>query len=791
MKKTAIDLGWTRALGSGWRKDPPVPVDLPDDYIHTLERKADNPGAGSVGYFASQDAEYRRKISVSRERESSVFLYLDGVYEKAEIYVGHDLVFYHPYGYTPALVDLSDYVKDGENELRVTASCRHPASRWYTGGGIYREVRLFTGGPAFIRPLETFVTTPEVSEAEARVHVEALIENRGAECEADVLANVLGPDGNLSGECQKKISLQKGENRISLDLTVTSPELWELSDPALYRLLLKLTAGAEEDEEETVFGIRKIEIDAKNGFRLNGKAMKLRGGCVHHDNAFLGSAAFPRAEERKIEKLLEAGFNAIRTAHNPPSSALLSACDKLGMLVLTESFDCWRVGKTPMDYHREFEKWWDYDTAAMVRQARNHPSVFCYSIGNEIMEFDGASNGVYWGKVQADLVRALDPTRPVTSGINMACGRPADHFAGMNYQQMAYEMAHSTGIYDGVDRWDEATQGNINNLDIAGYNYMFVRYAADREKHPERVIMGTETMPFYAYENTKAVDENQSVIGDFVWVAIDNMGEAGMGNVHWGKEPPAVFSMAGFPWLSCFQGDLDLTAHRRPISYYRNVVWGKDHGVHLFIRHPMHAHEEFYGNGWHWEEVLPCWDYGDEWIGKDVAVVAYTDAERVCFYVNGEKKAEAMVERCMARTVLPYERGVIEAVSFKDGRECARDRIESAGAPALIRLLPDRTRIAADGMDLSFIRAEITDKEGRSVYGKDVPVSVSVSGAGTLAGLGSGNPRTAENYGTGVRDSFEGSVTAAVRAGCTEGEIRVLFEAPGLLSASCVIRTVL
>ncbi len=788
MRKTELNLGWTRAFGTRWRKGPSVPVDLPDDYISTCKRKADNPGAGSVGYFASEDAEYQKKLDIPAGAGPTFFLYLDGVYEKAEIYVGEDLVFYHPYGYTPALIELSSYLSPGENELKVTASCRHPASRWYTGGGIYREVGLYSGGKVFIRPLETFVTTPEVTHKRALVCVETLIENRGDKADCVLSARITGPSGGSPQEYREEISLCKGENRVHISIPVEDPMLWSLKAPSLYRLILNVEADGEKDEEEQIFGIRKIEINAKNGFRLNGEPLKLRGGCIHHDNAFLGSAAFPRAEERKIEKLIDAGFNAVRTAHNPPSSALLSACDRLGMLVLTESFDCWRVGKNPMDYHREFEKWWDYDTTAMVKQARNHPSVFCYSIGNEIMEFDGNSNGVYWGKVQADLVRSLDPTRPVSSGINLACGRPADHYDGMDYLEMAYEMAHTTGVYDGVDRWDEATKGNIANLDICGYNYTFMRYKKDGEKYPDRVIMGTETMPFYAYENIMAVNSNTHVIGDFVWVAIDNMGEAGMGNVLWGREPKELFVRAEYPWLSCFQGDLDMTAHRRPVSYYRNVVWGLDHGIHLFVRHPEHAHEQFYGNGWHWEEVLPCWTYGNEWTGKDVAVVAYTDADTVRFFVNGEEKAEAAVERFMARAIVPYERGIIEAVSYKDGIETGRDRVETAGEAEHIRLIPDRTEIAKDGMDLSFIRAEITDSKGRTVFGDEREISV--SGTGTLAGLGSGNPKTAEDYGTGKRYSFEESVTAAVRAGCEAGEIKVVFEAPGLTTAVCVIKTV-
>ena len=785
MKKTSLNFDWTRTIGSRWSQLPAEKVNLPDDYILTMERRADNPGGGSVGFFPSQDAEYSRELMLDSTFRGTLLLYLDGAYEKAEVFLDENLVQYHPYGYTGVFCDLSRWIKSSNPRLRIRTSCQHPASRWYTGGGLYREVTLYEAGSVYIHPWGTFITS-KVSSADAIVTVSTEITNKAACTPAKLTVQIC--DGNtVAASAEQTVILKQLTNTVLIELKLPQVIKWSVDEPHLYQLKLCVETADDKDEHAVDFGVRQIEIDAQHGFRLNGQPMKLRGGCIHHDLGFLGAAAFPRAEARRVERMKAAGFNAIRTAHNPPSTALLDACDRLGMLVLDESFDCWRVGKAPMDYHREFEAWWDYDTGAMVRRDRNHPCVFAYSIGNEIMEFGGDSDGVLWGRRQAELVRSLDGTRPVTSGINMACGRPADYYSGMDYQQMAYDMAHATGVYDGEDRWGKATEANIANLDIAGYNYMYSRYASDREAYPGRVIMGTETMPYYAYENEQAVRSNPHVIGDFVWVAMDFLGEAGMGSLLWGKEPPKRMPFEGWPWMSSYQGDLDLTGWRQPISYYRNIVWGLDRGIHLFTRHPEHAHDNFYGNGWHWEYVLPNWTYDAAWQGCDTAVVAYADCDEVIFRLNGRVVAHAVPERHSARAVIPYEPGLLEAVAYREEREVATDRLSTAGKPAALRLCADRDRIAADGMDLSFIRAEIVDSKGNVVYDAAQEITISICGAGTLQSIGSGDPKTEESFGTGRRRAFEGSVTAAIRATRTPGSIVATFVTAGLPAAQITV----
>lgn len=787
MKKIPLDLGWLRTIGSRWNHTPPCTVDLPDDYIHTLPRRADVQGGGMVGFFPSENAEYTHPLEFSQGRPDTVLLYLDGAYEKTEVFVDYNLVHSHPYGYTGDFCDLSRWLHAGKQTLRITTSSQQPASRWYTGGGLYRGAILYEAGKAYIHPWGVFITT-DVTAGQAIVNVTVEITNREGTTSGELTAQICERNQHaVLQEATQVCELAEGITALRFSMPLAQPTLWSLETPYLYELNLRLQTSQEEDTHQVVFGIRTIEIDAKKGFRLNGQPMKLRGGCIHHDNGFLGAAAHARSEERKIELLKAAGFNAIRTAHNPPSTALLDACDRLGMLVLDESFDCWRVGKTPLDYHQSFEKWWDYDTASMVKRDRNHPSVFCYSIGNEIMEFDGASDGILWGKRQADFVRSIDPTRPVTSGINMACGRPENYYDGMDYQQQAYDMAHTDGTYDGEDRWGKATEKNIANLDIAGYNYMYKRYALDREQYPGRIIIGTETMPFYAYENTQAVMDNPNVIGDFTWVAMDYQGEAGMGGVVWATEPPKHMPFEGWPWLSSYQGDLDMTGWRRPANYYRNVVWGLDQGIHLFTRHPIHAHEQFYGSGWHWEYVLPTWTYEAQWQHKDTAVVAYVDCDEVLFLLNGRLVACVKPERFMARAIIPYEPGTLRAVALKDGKEIAADTLHTAGEPTGIRLIADRSALEADGMDLSYIRAEMVDDEENVCYTVEKEVTVTVFGAGRLLGVGSGNPKTDESYGVPRRKTFEGSVTAAIRTNTLAGEILVTFTAEGIRPAQITL----
>jgi len=794
MKRIPFNFDWKFTEGTGHffmarGGGEMATVHLPHDYIINKPRTPDSPGGASMGFFPGGQGTYIKEFDVPEEwKDKTVLLDIDGAYMNSEVFLNGDKLFHHPYGYTAYQVDLTPRLRDDiKNNLRITTQSFQPSTRWYSGGGLYREVSLLIGGRCYIHPWDVFVTTPEVSPERAVVHAAIEVTNTLSE-EAEAELNLFAVDekGETVAEsrCRAKLQ-QKGKTSLATDLTVHSPLLWDVDDTHLYTLVTVLKVDGEEvDRDETVFGIRKIEIDVKNGFRLNGKKMKLRGGCIHHDNGLLGACAFPRAEERKIEILKEAGYNAIRTAHNPPSRALLDACDRIGMLVINESFDMWRTQKNPLDYHLYFESWWQFDTRAMVLRDRNHPCIYCWSIGNEVPELLGVSDGAYWAKVQADYVRSLDPTRPVSASANgftapVPGKPPVPH-------DMKKEMQGkpSMGLpKDGEDLWGEQTREAAKALDIYGYNYLYGRYAYDRKKFPDRIIHATETHPFHTYDYWKAMLENDHVIGDFIWTAFDNLGEAGAGRVIYDLDAPMRGLIGEYPWLSNWQGDHDLSGHRKPQSYYRKVMWGLDDGIHVFTTHPSLTGKPFYGMGWHWEDVKQNWTFESEYIGKPVKVQAYADCDEVEFILNGKSMGKVKPEELKAVMEIPYEPGILEAVAWRSGEKAAVDRLRTAGKAVKIVAKADRSIIRADGMDLSFISFEIVDESGIPVVADPVEISVKVEGAGTLAGLGSGNPMTEENYGTGKRYTFDGKVLACVRAGRTAGKICIEARADGLESA--------
>lgn len=783
MKKVQFSFDWNRINGRPrWfaESDPMDKVDLPDDFMLEHKRDPNTAGGASVGYIPGGEATYRKDFTFCPEWEGkTVLLNIDGAYMNAEVSLNNNLLFSHPYGYTAFNVDLTKALrKEYVNHLSISTESIQPNSRWYPGGGLFREVYLLIGEKVRIMPWELFVTTPEVSKEKALIHVEANITNDGEPVTAEIKISV----GDVVRS--EKLDLASGVTAYTADIEMTSPKLWDIDEPNLYTLKCDVTANGATDTYETEIGIRKIEIDFDNGFRLNGKPMKLRGGCIHHDNTLLGSRALYRAEERKIQLLKDVGYNAIRCAHNPPSSNMLSVCDRLGMLVLDESFDMWNMPKNTLDYHLYFSKWWQFDTESMVKRDRNHPCVYCWSIGNEIPEITGKSDGEYWSKVQADFVRSLDPTRPVTSAIHGGTDMPPE-MEGMrrprpDRKKQMVEGLKMPRLINGHDLWAEQTAGPASHLDIVGYNYMWDRYADDRITFPKRIIHATETHAYTTYDYWKAVEANSNVIGDFIWTAYDNLGEAGAGRVIWDINEPLTGLVGQYPWLSCFQGDLDLDGNRRPQSYYRKILWGLDSGIHLFTTDPEHTGIPYYGMGWHWADVKQNWTFEEKYIGHDVQLEAYADCDEVEFIVNGKSVGTSKVEKLKAFLTVPYEPGKVEAVALKGGKEIARTELRTAGKAAKIVLKADRPQITADGMDLCFVTAELQDANGERVIPFPVELNASVSGQGKLAGFGSGSPKTTEDFGTGRRYTFDGRCLIAIRATREAGKIELAVTADGL-----------
>ena len=758
----SFDSGWKFFLGDPANAQTPAfddaawrSVTLPHDW--SIEGRPDpqNPSGGSEGFFPTGVAWYRRGFDSPKEWAGQrVTVEFEGVYMNATVWLNGEKLGTHPYGYTAFFYDLTPYLKPGaRNVLAVRVDdSKQQTSRWYPGSGIYRHVWVTLTGAVHVAQWGVFVATPEVSAARAKVVVRTEVEGTGPAA-AVIETTLFGPDGRKAGAAQ-------GPAGAPQEIAVTNPALWSPETPKLYRAVTRvLVARKVVDEVETLFGIRSLVWSAEKGFLLNGKAVKMVGGSVHHDNGVLGAAAFDRAEERRVELLKAAGFNAIRTAHNPPSPAFLAACDRLGMLVMDEAFDCWERAKKPFDYHLYFKDWWQRDIDAMVLRDRNHPSVVMWSIGNEIPE-RGVEAGAETAKKLVDYVRKLDSSRPVTSAVN-------------NPQTP----------------W-EAMDGFFAALDVGGYNYNLNHREADHSRVPARVMVATETYPRAAFQSWEAVAGNPYLVGDFVWTALDYLGENGIGR--WYEAAPDAPRQPGmgdnslFPWHGAVCGDLDITGYRRPISYYRNILWQRGERLYLAVRPPGQMTVTAWGVTPSW----PSWTWpGEE--AKDLEVEVYSNATSVQLFLNDKLIEELPIGReqqFKSVVKVPYAPGTLRAVAMEAGRKVAESVLETVGQAARIKLTADRAVVRADAQDLSFVTVEVVDKAGRVEPAAAQNIQFAISGPGTIAGLGNADMTSGQPYQGTECQVFHGRALVVVRSNAAPGTVNLTATAPGLEPASVQIR---
>ncbi|MBE2236314.1 MAG: glycoside hydrolase family 2 protein [Caldilineaceae bacterium] len=778
MKKQNFDQGWEFSEAWGlmamFSREPWQPVNLPHDAMIGKPRAADNTGGAHVGYFPGGVANYRKKFLAPVEWEGeSVQLEFEGVYMHAEISINNQLVQRQPYGYSSFVVDLTPYLLYGqENTINVVANnTAQPNSRWYTGAGIYRHVWLRVGGAVHIQPWGVFVTTPvvgaDLSVVQASTELAGLDSLEGAV----VRSTLLDADGVEVARAEYATRISP----VQQTLLVNAAKLWSVEEPTLYTLRSEvLVGGSVVDTESTTFGIRSLAMDAENGFRLNGAPMKLKGGCIHHDHGPLGAASFDRAEERKVELLKAAGYNAIRCAHNPPAPALLDACDRLGMLVIDETFDAWTAAKTPNDYHLHFQEWWQRDTEAMVKRDRNHPSVIIWSIGNEIIEALGSPAGATLAQQQADFVRALDNSRPVTSALIF------DVFALMAADNINNAFEPTPVAADPQkDRWALATAPFCKALDVVGYNYLVQRYAVDGEKFPNRVIIGTETWGHRSYDFWTETARLPHVLGDFLWIAIDYIGEAGFGAFTLDDK---VTMGAPYPYHLYGCGDFDLCGVKRPQSYYREQLWGVRTDPFIAVLPPELFGKKLAFTPWAWEPVLDAWTFpGQE--GESVQVDVYAIDDEVALLINGEavgrKPAGAAVKN-KATFEVAYQPGTIEAIGYTGGQETGRFQLVTASAPARLHLAADRDVIPADTGSIAYVEIAVLDRNGTLVKHGAPEITVTVGGAGELLAIGTGNPLSEEPYVGNQRSAHHGRLLAVVRSNGEPGAITLTAHTEGL-----------
>ena len=793
-------------------------VNLPHDYMIESDVFADAPSKASSGYYNAGVAHYVKMIDIPAEWEGErIVLRLDGAMMNATVEVNGNLACLQHYGYAPFEADITPLVYPGEkNRITITLNpSMQPNSRWYSGAGLFRGVELahmpklhiaFGGLSGITRKIEYAADgAPETAFLQVAAEIaNEYAENRMAEVTFALIDDKTGEAVRTSKTLTQVPPMSSGTAYMTL--TVDSPALWSAEMPNLYRLQATVKdAGtyrthmvpsekSTEDSESVLFGIRTVEADVKHGLRINGKTVKLRGGCLHHDNGPIGTVSVYDAEARKIMKMKAIGFNAIRTTHNPPSAALIEACDRLGMYVFDEAFDAWGMGKQPGDYNQYFATDWEKDLTSFVKRDRCHPCVIIWSTGNEITERAGLNDGYLWAVRLAEAIRKLDPSRPVSNAICSFWNGLDD---GLQAEQMRKWQESAAGGMQNADiggkkdlLWEQYTEAFSNGLDIVGYNYLEGKYEQDHEMFPERVILGSENYPVEIGMHWPMIEKTPWIIGDFTWTAWDYIGEAGIGKATF-YEPgdPNIGNPWGapslFPWRTANDADFDITGAIRPQGVYRRIVWGSQ-ATGLFSYDPAVIGKVETLSSWGFPGVWPRWNWqGQE--GKPVDIAVFSSAEEVELIVGGvslgrKKAGEALIHN-MPLTFLfraEYHPGTVEAISYCDGKEASRAVLKTAGKAVAIRLTAETEKMKADGASLCYVNAELIDENGEVVPDADLLLSAKAEGAAELLGFGSGNPITDENYTAGKYTTWNGLALAVLRSGYDAGEAKLTVSAEGL-----------
>lgn len=743
-----------------------LPGQTPDQVVGPFSRAS--AGATSTGYTVGGTGWYRKTFKLNpAEKGKTVSIYFDGVYMESDVWINGQHLGYHAYGYTLFHYDLTKHLlpPGQENVLAVRVKNIGQNTRWYTGSGIYRHVWLTVADPVHVAPLGISITTPSVTEKSAQVQVVATLENQsGKSMPVVVLVTLLNAKGKVVGKKQQTVTVPvDGTVDNQQVITVANPQRWSPETPHLYQAQVVILSGNKKrDVVTTAFGIRSIEFSAQNGFLLNGKRYLMKGGCVHHDNGPLGAAAIDRAEERKVELLKKNGFNAVRSSHNPPSTAFLNACDRLGLLVIDEAFDMWQRPKKPQDYHRFFDEWWQRDLEAMIRRDRNHPSVVIWSIGNEINE-RAEPSGLEITKKLADETRRLDPTRPVTEALCVFWEHPGKVWTDSD---PAFAL-----------------------LDVGGYNYEWKNYESDHQRHPNRIMLGTETFARAALQNWQMVEKHPYVIGDFVWTAMDYMGETAIGHSLLQPKTAKDSTIAVFPWpwFNAYCGDLDLIGFKKPQSYYRDVVW-RNRPIELAVHSPIPEGMKETVTNWGWPDEQQSWTWpGAE--GKPLQVRVFSRSPLVRLELNGNLIGEQQLPdtTITATFMVPYQTGVLKATAIENGKPVGVVELTTVGKPHHLQLTADRVVVRPDRNDLSYIAVEVVDENGKVIPNAAVPVLFQLTGVGELAGVGNANPTDLSSFQKPAKTTFRGRCLAILRPKLQTGTMTLKATAPGLESGEITV----
>lgn len=791
MKATSLLTGWTcRHLGD---TAPGKTVTLPHDAMLAEPRTALSAGGTNTGWYEGYDYEYQRTLTVpENELADTHILEFEGVYHNAEVWLNGQKAAFRPYGYTNFYVDCAPYLHSGENELRVIArNADQPNSRWYSGAGIYRPVQLWTARGAHITLNGVKIRTLSLDPAVVEVRVKTTAPGT-VRLTVDDLPAVQ----------------QESDGEAVFTLTLDNARLWTPETPNLYTCRVIFA----DDVVTETFGVRKVEWGT-DGFLLNGKRYIIQGACIHHDNGLLGAVCDPDAEARKVRLLKANGYNAIRSAHNPCSKALLTECDRQGMLVMDEYIDHWYIHKTEHDYVDYFNEWWHQDLTDMVEKDYNHPCVVLYSTGNEVSE-TAQKRGIALTKEMTDFLHESDDSRPVTCGVNIffnflssiGFGVYSDEKAKKEAERAekakqrgektAKKKAVGSQFFNNLagllgDEFmkrgatlhgcDVKTRDAFTNMDIAGYNYGIYRYKHDLKKYPQRLILGSETFCNDAYKFREMAKSEPRLVGDFVWAGMDYLGEVMVGS--WEYADYAETFDGGLGWVSAGSGRIDLTGKPLGEALYTRVALEANNGPYIAVCPVNHTGDRHSPSAWKMTNAMPSWS----WTGceeRKANVEVYARAARVELVLNGRTVGSKTLKNdCLARFSIPYESGTLEAVSYDAAdHEIGRCKLQSAGGAT--RLTLDAEEPTVKPGHLCYIRLRYTDENGITKPLARGNIQVQVRG-GTLVGLGSACPFNTHSYLDSETDTYYGEALAIVRMG--DGDALTLAASDGEYSAELTV----
>jgi beta-galactosidase len=730
---------------SSWRK-----LDVPHDWSIEGPFDEKNPTRGAGGFLPAGVGWYRKHFNLPANYSGRrVFIDFDGVMANSDVWINGIHLGKRPYGYVSFRYEITDHLNPGKtNVLAVRAdNSGQPASRWYSGAGIYRHVRLVATNPVHINHWGTFVSTPEVTTVKATVHTEVEVANQSSEGRTVFLrVSAVDPSGRVVQSAENPpVNLGPGGSlTLTHDLIIRNPKLWDLDHPQLYQIVARIVDGPVLDEETVPFGIRDVKFVPDSGFWLNGNNFKLKGVCLHHDASGFGAAVPLSAWERRLKTLKELGVNAIRTAHNPPAPEFLDLCDRLGFIVMDELFDCWTVAKNPYDYHLYFREWANIDVRDTVRRDRNHPSIVVYSAGNEIHDTPKPDIAK---PILASLVATFhehDPTRPVSQGLF----RP--------------NVSHD---YD---------NGLADLLDVVGQNYRENEILAAYKQKPTRKILGTENR--HDRVAWLALRDNKPYAGQFLWTGIDYLGES-----------------PRWPTVSHSSGLLDLTGTIRPLGFERQSWWSDKPMVFITRRiapTALSPTDPGYEPDLQRRQQVLFSDWNPRDMGAhDETVEVYSNCGEVELFLNGKSLGvKPLPPDASPRSwKVPFAPGSLKAVASNKGKVVAHELV-TAGKPAKVVLLAERSTLARGWDDVSYVSARVVDERGVMVPTASDLITFKIAGPGVIAAVESGDNQSHEPFQATERRAYQGLCFAMVKARASTGVITITASAPGLISGSTKIR---